>query len=333
MNGGTKLVQVGVFRPVLDTLQAAGANVDAPLRKSSLDRFCLDNKEHYVPVNCMYSLFDEVRKSEGIEDFFECFAQELELQNLCSWGEAIAFTPDVLSACQLAVKHDNVIQTHERIQLAIDGTVSRLSQFFIDDPTPGRDYADYVSFSYMLSGFRLAGGPDWAPLAIHLQSPQARGLDRLLPEGSDTRIYLGEAATAIVFPTAMLAESMLGPAQPGSIDSPPANVAEAIESLLTSTRPGPLGNMNSYAEMLDMSPRTLRRHLAELDTSFSDIVENWRFKTSLRLLRNDRLRIKEIAARLCYANPPNFERAFNRWTGRSPGSYRDRLQTLESGPK
>ena len=32
-----------------------------------------------------------------------------------------------------------------------------------------------------------------------------------------------------------------------------------------------------------------------------------------------------IAERLGYANAPNFERAFKRWTGQSPGAYRDAL--------
>lgn len=61
------LVQTGFFSPVLNTLELADANIDPLLRMSPLNRFDLTNNENYAPAGLMYTLFEEVRRSEGID--------------------------------------------------------------------------------------------------------------------------------------------------------------------------------------------------------------------------------------------------------------------------
>lgn len=91
--------------------------------------------------------------------------------------------------------------------------------------------------------------------------------------------------------------------------------------------------METLAESMKLSVRTLRRRLAEQQTTFREILENWRNETSKRLLRQRTdLDIGDIARRLGYAHSSNFERAFKRWTGVSPGKYRNSRGNL-SGPK
>jgi len=322
------LVQTGFFKPVLSTLELAGVNIDPLLRASSLNRFDLGTRENYVPVGRMYSLFSDIRQSEGIDDFFGVFGCNLEVQSLSDWGEMIAFTPDVLSACQLAVKHDNVLFTHERMGLEINGPICKFSQYYLDRAQPGREYADYIDFCYLLSAFRLAGGPDWEPLEIHLQSSEAPDFDHLLPRNQHTRIYLGQPMTSVVFPTAMLTSSMLGSSSSGlelAIEEIPQTLPQVIEKLLESSQRAQIAHLDVIAELLDLSPRTLRRRLTEYDTTFTEVVENWRFKACLNLLEQVNTRVSQIAEQLGYANTPNFERAFRRWTGQTPGNYRDML--------
>ncbi|MBO9521326.1 MAG: AraC family transcriptional regulator ligand-binding domain-containing protein [Nocardioidaceae bacterium] len=76
------------------------------------------------------------------------------------------------------------------------------------------------------------------------------------------------------------------------------------------------------AAALALSPRTLKRHLAGHGTTFTAIADDVRRREGLRLLRTTTASVEQIAARLGYADPSNFVRAFRRWTGRTPGSYR-----------
>lgn len=79
------------------------------------------------------------------------------------------------------------------------------------------------------------------------------------------------------------------------------------------------------AKRLSMSPRTLKRRLAEQGTTFSDLIDDARRQRALVLLEDRRLTLEAIAAELGYSDTANFSRAFRRWTGKPPGEARDRI--------
>jgi AraC-like DNA-binding protein len=80
------------------------------------------------------------------------------------------------------------------------------------------------------------------------------------------------------------------------------------------------------AKELRMSPRTLKRKLAEHDSTFTRLRDELRRQRALLLLDNRTLSIGEIAAKLGYTELPNFTRAFRKWTGQTPLAYRERAR-------
>jgi len=105
----------------------------------------------------------------------------------------------------------------------------------------------------------------------------------------------------------------------------PSILAGDIESMLDSANLSEFYDLRRIAASLQMTPRTLRRRLAGQRTSFTEILQKWRRRSAITLLRNKNLTVKNIAARLGYSHSSNFERAFKRWTGHAPGSYRGKL--------
>jgi AraC-like DNA-binding protein len=101
--------------------------------------------------------------------------------------------------------------------------------------------------------------------------------------------------------------------------------AGIIESLLGSAQRAEFYQLKHVATLLEISPRTLRRNLARQRISFTEILEKWRRDSALTLLQNTNQRVADIAIRLGYSHASNFERAFKRWTGHTPGSYRGKL--------
>ena len=98
-------------------------------------------------------------------------------------------------------------------------------------------------------------------------------------------------------------------------------------------REGVIPSLEQTADYLAMSPRTLRSQLQELDITYRTLVNRERQRLAMHYLRNSRLTIDEIAERLDYNDPSNFGRAFRKWTGHSPGYYRQQgdLSELEAG--
>lgn len=86
------------------------------------------------------------------------------------------------------------------------------------------------------------------------------------------------------------------------------------------------------ARELSMSERTLRRRLADEGTSHRRLLEEARREVAIRLLGEQRLSIDEVAYHLGYAQPSSFQRAFKRWTGMPPATFRVRCGRASTMP-
>jgi len=88
-----------------------------------------------------------------------------------------------------------------------------------------------------------------------------------------------------------------------------------------------LGAMNlrpaDTARALGVSHRTFSRRLSEEGTSFRSILDDVRREFACALLQDRSSSIADIAFFLQYSEPAAFNRSFRRWTGRTPGEYRN----------
>ncbi|OBI10765.1 AraC family transcriptional regulator [Mycobacterium sp. E2462] len=75
------------------------------------------------------------------------------------------------------------------------------------------------------------------------------------------------------------------------------------------------------ARQLAMSERTLRRRLAEENTSFRELAEEVHRVLAEELLATGALTVEDVALRLGYAEATSFIAAFKRWTGTTPARY------------
>ena len=83
--------------------------------------------------------------------------------------------------------------------------------------------------------------------------------------------------------------------------------------------------VDDVGSRLGVSSRTLQRRLHNEGTSFAEVLEQLRRREAERLLRDRRLTVEAIAARLGYSEPSTFYRAFRRWRRTSPGAFRAQM--------
>ncbi|MFV8816153.1 helix-turn-helix domain-containing protein [Haliea sp. E17] len=81
-------------------------------------------------------------------------------------------------------------------------------------------------------------------------------------------------------------------------------------------------SVENCAAGLGISARTLHRRLRENDARFSEIVDCQRVEAAKHLLAQAGCDLSELAHRLGYSEQSSFGRAFKRWTGTTPQSYR-----------
>ena len=85
---------------------------------------------------------------------------------------------------------------------------------------------------------------------------------------------------------------------------------------------GGVPDLDTIAERLSMSSRTVKRRLAEHGTSFRQLVETARKAEAVRLLSATALSVAQVAENLGYADASSFSRAFQKWTSTTPGAFR-----------
>jgi len=81
---------------------------------------------------------------------------------------------------------------------------------------------------------------------------------------------------------------------------------------------------DEIARELGLSRRSLYRKLLAEKATFQGLVDDVRASVAIQFLSSTRLPVEEIAHRVGFADQSNFRKAFRRWTGATPSSYRIR---------
>lgn len=170
---------------------------------------------------------------------------------------------------------------------------ARVLEVRLRSPKPARTTAHDDHFAAPITW----GASEWAVLLApgDLEAP-VRGSDALLSEYFQTKI----AGEVVRRGTA-------------------SEVASVVATLLASGIP----SLATIAARLGTSERTLRRRLADEDTSFDAVVRDVQLDRSRGLLEAGE-RVREVAFATGFSDASAFSRAYRRWTGEPPISVRRR---------
>lgn len=96
---------------------------------------------------------------------------------------------------------------------------------------------------------------------------------------------------------------------------------ERVRQLLAAQLAEPPG-LENLAQQMHCSPRTLRRHLQELGTSYQSLLDELRFERAKSLLGQQQWPVYRIAEMLGFSETASFRHAFQRWSGVPPSRFR-----------
>ena len=180
--------------------------------------------------------------------------------------------------------------------------------------------------------FDLQVDCDWAEPAYHVHWRERLPFFRF----NQARLCVSLPAHALSFPL-LMADSVaartaiLRCEREMSVFDTQHSTAERVRLLLQGRR-GDYPDLETAAQRLLLSARTLKRRLQEEGESYQALLDAVRMQEAKRLLLSTGLRLEEIAALVGYANPANFSRAFRKWSGQPPSVYRQQ-QAAERGPQ
>lgn len=189
-------------------------------------------------------------------------------------------------------------------------------------PAFGKRFSSWQVEQYMLAVFfqviRLCAPKTWLPKQVcvcSVNTPQA------IPEAwQSIDITWGCSATQLTIENHLLTFS------PKVVNNSVHQIAEqlslSIEQLIASHVRIQCANLSQLATELGMSNATLKRKLDSQGVSFTQLVDQEKYKWACELLSETSLSISQISSHLGYNHPSNFSRAFKQFSGEAPLRYR-----------
>jgi AraC-like DNA-binding protein len=92
-------------------------------------------------------------------------------------------------------------------------------------------------------------------------------------------------------------------------------------------RPRRLGEgIEALATQLGLHPRTLQRRLRAERETYAGVVDRVRYRLALRALQHAQTDLETLSEQLGFSDRRSFTRAFTRWSGVTPSSFRQRRE-------
>lgn len=95
-----------------------------------------------------------------------------------------------------------------------------------------------------------------------------------------------------------------------------------IQELILNALPSGIPSVTEIASIVGMSARTLTRRLSEHNITFRDLIKQKQEERAKYLLVKSDANIAQIAFETGFSEQSAFNRAFKRWTGKTPIAYR-----------
>jgi AraC-like DNA-binding protein len=324
----------------IEAARAFGLPADALAAQAALPPEALADPDGRVPLDRFIALWEAIEAAPGSADFGFWLGRNTSVPNLGAVGYAMVHAPDVRAAFHCLTRFARVIgdvispEIEERgehvvFQRAEAARIARLSVLSAAAPvgtlTLLRELTGVDPGGLVVSA-SFQHPPPAAPeryrqalgCPVEFNAPavslviQRRAFDLPLRR-SDQHLFAYLERHVRALDARVAADTSIA--------------ARVRQHLIASVREGE-PRQSAVARALALSERTLQRRLADEGTTFAALVDEVRLELARMYLGDPKLAVFEIAFLLGYSEPSAFNRAFRRWTGRSPREFREAAATL-----
>jgi AraC-like DNA-binding protein len=317
----------------LDKLGHLGLARDALLREAKIDERQLRDPDGRIPLAAVERLWRVAASQVPDPAFGLRVGGGTSMRDWGLVGYAAAYSSTLGSALKRFAHYSRVVSDALVVKLDTerDATWVRL------DVQPAlRAFRPAVDarLAALMSACREMAGAPVTPLLVQLsyrQPPDVKEYERFfgaplefgalassfLLRSEDLARRLAMADTTLVGYLETLADEKLA-----SIGAE-RTLAERVRRTLWAALSEETPTLEGVARALGMSARTLQRQLRQEGVTFAKVLAELRREMAPALLRDGRYGVSEVAFLLGYEDPSAFRRAFQRWFGRSPRSFRN----------
>jgi AraC-like DNA-binding protein len=331
----TKTPTLATYVSVLRTI---GAPVDAGLRRARLPTLFEEIPDAWISYERLRCFTADLAVREGIPELGLIPGSSSLDRGLCrALLEPILAAPTLFRALQ-AIPSLTSRQTPDvRFWTELAGDqVHACLLLPLPPEVPGYAIGETRTLGVIENIIRAFVGRDFVPARVLLASCP-RDLNFSLESAyGGVPVRTGRPYGAIEFPRTLLGATRItaGPCPAdaedcGDADGPPTTLSETLEACLAVYLLEGYPHAALAAEIAGCGMRTLQRRLAKEGNTYGQIVDRVRCRVATSQLQAGDVPLQELSQRLGYSEQSAFTRAFQRWTGTSPSTYRALAHTIE----
>jgi AraC-like DNA-binding protein len=300
-----------------------------------LDAADLTDRDKWIPAVPVARLLERSAAESGCEDFGVRLSGRRRLSALGPLSVVLREEPDLRSGLDLLIRYEQAYSGILDLRLLeADGLATVQVWLDLGAPAPLRQSMD-LTVANLIGVMRSLVRADWQPLSVVLaHSPPADG--SLFRQVFGPGVRFDQPFNGVVLSAADLDLPTLT-ADPGlrpyarrlleTVPTPrPATAAEQVRSMVEVLLPAGRCSLGHVSRALHVPARTLHRHLAEEDASFSAIVNGTRARWAERYLANDAYSLTQIAHLLGFSAPSAFSVWFRGHFGITATEWRRRTR-------
>lgn len=314
--------------------RAAGVDVERVFVEVGMSPHSLDHPDARVSLSVHEAAWQAVGDASGDPLFGLAAAAAMQTEQLDAFGYTISNSPTFGQALLAVSRYNRLMHDVAEISVERTGDVVRVVHRFQGTLTPPVWPASLVTVASLVGVGRHLVQRPWTPLSVwfpHPPPPDVRPLAMFL--GVDPVFDQPDGGLTL---SAHLLDLPIPGADPGlhallrrhadhlleQMPAVSASFTDRTRDALARGMPHGFVDAASVAKDLAVSKRTLQRRLADEGRSLQELLDGLREEMAKVLLRRPELSVSEVAFLLGYSEPSPFQRAFKRWTGKTPGSFR-----------
>ena len=333
-NGQDPAVLASAATGIVKFIERLGGDVDSIFGNAGIAPDLAGEPTLKLKLTAYCGLFEEASSHTHNDNFGLWFGNQFKPQDLGLWGYAAISCQTLGSALENLVGLFRYQQDSSAMRLVhtADGLV-RLEYQILSQEIVGRRQDAELSLGMFLNVIRDCCGPHWGPEEVHFEHPKPE-MWKEHQTAFQAPVYFSQPFNALVFKPTLLARPM--PNRDARLHTIMRTCMEALgsrsagtEALFDQVRTAirvklPTGypSLDQIAGELRVAPSAIQRDLAEHGLTYKDAVEHMRKTLAQMYLEQRQLPLTEIAFLLGYSELSAFSRAFARWTGVSPRTYR-----------
>ncbi|MBT7952551.1 MAG: AraC family transcriptional regulator [Gammaproteobacteria bacterium] len=322
-------------RILLDLLAEHGLHASAILRGTGVELSAVADPEYKLDIKQQNAIYENALSVSKIQGLGLMHGERILPTHLGIVGYAIQTSTNLRQALKLLVRYRPMVGSLVDYQLRTENETTTLAFTNTSVHNSLRRYVLEEHIASIDRILKLITGNRFHATKISFDYPEPSYLP-LYGKTFDCPLSFSSSVTEYQFDAKLLnlglvfADPSTSKACERKCDAIIARISDAGSDVDEIRRvilmlPCDSRNLSAVAAEMNISSRSVRRKLMAEQKTFQGLLDEIRLELATDYLRNTKLTLEDIAPLLGFSDASNFRQAFKKWTGRPPGTFRNKI--------